>query len=226
MDVETAVVIIHVIAGVSALLVGLVPLFSRKGGRLHKRAGRVFVMIAAVVLGAAAIGDVFFNPPPALVAASVAARYGYLSSLRALGLRTHGPTRVDALLAVAGLGACGALYLYMGPGTASWTPAIGYSTIGYVGAMALYDLSRFFWSGAWLARARPLDHGLKMTGVYFGMMSAGFGNLFPAFQPWSQVGPTTLGFVVMIVYVVIYRSRRPMAAYVNKPRSGSDRVRG
>ena len=54
---------------------------------------------------------------------------------------------------------------------------IGYSTAGYVGTIAVYDLTRSFWSRTWLLYARPLDHGLKMTGCYFAMLSAGAGNL-------------------------------------------------
>ena len=214
-DLHLVNVVLHVSAGVLALLTGAVPLLTRKGGPVHRRAGRVFAWIGAVVLVTAAIGDVFFHSPPALVAASVAAGYGYLSSLRALALRSRGPGWVDAALAVAGLGACVLLWILMGPGTASWTPAIGYSTIGYVAALAVYDLSRFAWSDAWLRHARPLDHGLKMTGAYFAMMSAGVGNLVRAWQPWSQVGPTILGFIVMIVLTIVFvvgRRRQGRAA--------------
>lgn len=56
-----------------------------------------------------------------------------------------------------------------------------------------------------LARARPLDHGLKMTGAYFALASAG--NLFRDLQPWSQVGPSILGFAVRIALALAYLSR-------------------
>lgn len=97
----------------------------------------------------------------------------------------------------------------MGSGTKSWTPAIGYSTLGFVCAVALYDLSRHFWRNAWLKHARSLDHGLKMTGAYFAMMSAGVGNVLRDLQPWSQVGPSMLGIFVMIGFTIAYFSRRP-----------------
>jgi len=203
-DLHALNVVVHVAAGVVALIVGVVPLVARKGGIPHRRFGRVFVGVGAVVLIAAAFGDVFYGAPPALVGATIAAGYGYLSGLRALALRAHGPTGTDAALAVAGIVGCAFLLVFMGPGTASWTPAIGYSTVGYVATLAVYDLSRFAWSRAWLAHARPLDHGLKMTGAYFGMMSAGFGNLFPDAQPWSQVGPTGVGFLAMAILAAVF----------------------
>lgn len=200
-------VVFHVLSGSLALLAGVVPLVSRKGGRLHRRVGRVFVWIVAVTLGTAAVGDIFFGSPPALIAVSISAGYGYLSSLRALALRTRGPGWIDAGLALVGLAACAALWVYMGPGTTSWTPALGYSTIGYLAMLAIYDLSRHLWGTAWLAHARPLDHGLKMTGVYFALMSAGVGNLLPDWHPWTQVGPSILGVVVMIAIAIAYPLR-------------------
>jgi hypothetical protein len=202
----------HIVAGGLALAVGAVPLVTPKGGPAHRRFGRLYAIIAAVSLGTALIGDVFFNPPPALVAATLAATYQYLSGLRALQLRVRGPGWADALLALAGLGACAVLFAVMGPGTPSWSPAIGYSTIGYIAAVSLYDLSRPLWRRVWLAHARPLDHGLKLTGAYFAMMSAGVGNVFRALQPWSQVGPSMLGMAVMVVLAILYFTRRPPLA--------------
>ncbi len=199
----------HIAAGVLALLVGLGPLMSKKGGKLHRRAGAIFAFIGAVVLGTALVGNIFYDPPAPLVAATIAAGYQYLSSLRTLALRTHGPGWIDAGLAFAGLAGCAALLMSMGSGTKSWTPAIGYSTLGFVCAVALYDLSRHFWRNAWLKHARSLDHGLKMTGAYFAMMSAGVGNVLRDFQPWSQVGPSMLGVFVMIGFTIAYFSRRP-----------------
>lgn len=205
-------VIAHVSAGAIALLIGLAPLLSAKGGARHRRFGRMFVILGAIVLATALVGVVFFDPLPPLIAASLAAGYQYLSSLRALSLKDRGPGVLDAMLALAALGGCAALYVFMGPGTPSWTPAIGYSTIGYIGAVAAYDLSRHVWSGAWRRHARPLDHGVKMTGAYFAMMSAGVGNIFRDAQPWSQVGPSAIGLLAIIVLAIAFLRRPHVSA--------------
>lgn len=208
--------IVHIVFGVLALASGLLPLVSIKGGPLHRRAGQVFVWLALVNLGAAGIAIVFFDPPAALKAAFVAATYQYLSSLRALALKTRGPGWIEGLLILAGLAGCGWLFITMGPGTASWSPAIGYSTLGFTLLLCVYDASRYSWSSIWLRHARPLDHGLKMTGVYFAMMSAGVGNIWRGYQPWSQVGPSILGFIAMIVLTCLYLNGRKST--VPKPR--------
>lgn len=197
-------VAVHVIAGAVALLAGLWPLLTKKGSTLHRRGGRVFAIVGAVVFATALVGVAFYDAPAPLVAAFVAAGYQFVSGLRTLQMHETGPRLFDAAFAVAGLGACAALFVLMGPGTQSWTPAIGYSTIGFVSTVALYDLSRFAWRETWRTRAWRLDHGLKLTAAYFGMASAGVGNVFRDAQPWSQVGPSIVGVGVMLILFALH----------------------
>jgi hypothetical protein len=198
--------------GALGLACGLVPMLSAKGSPIHRRAGRVFVVLAGIVIATALLADLLLPQPLALLAATLSAAYQYLASLRSLALRNHGPTLIDTLLAMAALAGCAWLLLSMGTGraSASWSPIIGYSIAGYVTALALYDLSRPLWAAYWLARIRPLDHGLKMTGCYFAMLSAGAGNTLRAWQPWSQVVPSSLGTLVLLVFAIAYLRRRRM----------------
>jgi hypothetical protein len=200
--------VIHISMGAAGLVCGLLPLLSAKGGRIHRRSGRVFVVLAGVVLGTAILADLFLKEPTALLAATLSATYQYVGSLRALMLRARAPSAVDALLACAALGGCAWIVLSKSPSTASWTPMVGYSTAAYVACIALYDLSRNFWAAYWLKHARTIDHGLKMTGCYFAMLSSGAGNSLKHLQPWSQVVPSTLGIMVMATMLVIYATRR------------------
>jgi uncharacterized membrane protein len=199
---------IHIGMGVAGLVCGLWPLLSAKGGRLHRKSGRVFVVLAGVVLGTALLADIFLKQPIALLTVSLAACYEYAAGLRSLALRNRGPTMIDALLASAALAGCIWLVRSMGEGPASWSPVIVYSTAGYVACIALYDLSRPLWVAYWLRYVRPLDHGLKMTACYFAMLSSGAGNSLRNLQPWSQLIPSSLGIVVMAVILVSYLSRR------------------
>lgn len=201
-------VILHIAAGVAALIVGLIPMAAAKGGATHVWSGRVFASLGVFVFATAIIGVSLFDPPGPLVAATFAGGYQFVSSIRALQLKRHGPQTIDALLAIACLIAIAALLFTMGEGTRSWTPAIGYSTLGFLALIAVYDLSRHAWSSAWLTHARIYDHGVKMTGAYFAMLSAGVGNVFRDYQPWSQVGPSALGIIVILALVWSYARRR------------------
>ena len=206
----TTNVIVHVGAGVIGLTVGLVPLLSRKGGAVHRRWGRRFGWLAAIVVATACLGVLMGSPPGALIAVALSAGYQLVGGIRALYLRGRVPNGWDAALAIAALMLVAWLLMTMGPGTASFTPVIGYSTLGYVATIALYDLSRHAWPLLWSRAIRPLDHGMKMTGVYFAMLSAGAGNLLRGLQPWSQVLPSMVGIVAMVVLAIVYFRKQRM----------------
>ncbi len=203
-DAHSLNILTHVATGALALGIGLIPLFSRKGGPLHRWSGRATAGLGAVVLSSAVLAVILFQPPAPLVAATLTAGYQYLSGLRTLSLTRRGPQWPDILLSTLGLGLALLVAFQMGQGSASWTPAIGYTTIGYLTTMTLYDFSRSLWVGVWYRRVRPLDHGVKMIGFYFAMLSAGAGNLLADWQPLSQVLPSALGIVAMIGFVISY----------------------
>jgi hypothetical protein len=157
----------HILAGTLALAVGLVPMFTRKGGVLHRQAGYVTVALGLIVLGSAVIANILFDPPAPLVAATLSAGYQYLSGMRAAYLKAGPLKPLDIALAVCGLALCGLLWANVAHGSASWSPQIGYSTLGYILVILIYDLSRTFWMSVWHRHVRLLDHGLKMIGFYF-----------------------------------------------------------
>ncbi len=209
MDLHITNIVTHVGTGAAALCVGLFALFSRKGGWLHRRAGWVTAGLGGVALFTASLAIIFFHPPAPLVAATLSAGYQYLSGLRSACLRRGGLGWPDVALALTGLALVALLVHLMGSGTRSWSPAIGYSTMGFVTVMAVYDLSRPFWFRVWQVHVRPLDHGVKMIGFYFAMMSAGAGNLLAQWQPLSQVLPAMIGMLTMVGFVIYY-SLRPV----------------
>ncbi len=198
---HTLNIALHVAAGAVALALGLIALLSRKGGRLHRLTGWLFVMAGCVGLVCAVIGVVLYPQPGALVMATVSAGYQYISGLRALPRFRQTPGWLDAGLAMAALAACGGLLMRLTSGSASWPPAVGYATLGFLSLVALYDLSRPLWRQTW-QRIRAIDHGLKMTGTWFAFASAGLGNLLRGGQPWSQILPSMIGMVVMLLLLV------------------------
>ena len=201
-------IVVHIAVGAGGLVCGLWPLLSKKGGSIHRRSGSIFVVMAGIVLATAITADIFLDVPMALIAVTLSASYQYVSSLRSLALRNSCPSTADTMLALVALLGCAWIVLSKGAGTASWTPAIAYSTAAYVACIALYDLSRPLWAAYWMRRVRPLDHGLKMTGCYFAMLSSGAGNLLKHAQPWSQIIPSSLGIIVMVIFLARYTGNR------------------
>jgi hypothetical protein len=208
MNVESANVAVHVAAGSLGLLVGVAAMVAAKGGDAHRRVGRVFVALSGVTLVTALVGVLLFSPPTALIAATLTAAYQWTASLRTLALTARGPGLLDTGLALAALVGCGWILVDMNAGTRSWSPAIGYATVGALALFACYDLSRPLWAARWLATVRPYDHGVKMLGAWSAMASAGMGNMARDWQPWSQIGPTIAGTGIAIVLCVLHARRR------------------
>ena len=190
----------HIGFGAAGLALAVGAMASRKGDRLHRGLGRIFVVCAGAVLATAAVAEILKPPKVWLLAATLSMAYQYLGSLRALALNTHGPDWKDAAAAIAALA--------VAAGLAGWFAVLGPAQLGVVGAawgalgwltmVAAYDLSRPLYLSLWRARLRPLDHGLKMTGAAFAMAAAGAGNLLKGLQPWSQLAPASLAPIVMI----------------------------
>jgi hypothetical protein len=217
MSLHAANIAIHVIAASFALLAGLISLFSTKGGAMHRRAGKYLLPAAVIAATTAVIGIIIDPSRPALTAITISATYQLVSGMRALwlrGARDRPLGLLDAMIAISGLSVALWLLLTMGPGTPSFTPAIGYSAVGYVTFLSGYDLSRFTWQKLWKLKVWPIDHGLKMVGFYFALVSAAAGNLLRDFQPWSQIIPSVIGVIALIVFAVFYFRRTSATATI------------
>src|SRR5690606_25482250 len=68
-------ILTHVATGALALLIGLIPLFSRKGGPMRRWTGRATAAFGAAALSTAVLAVILFQPPAPLVAATLTAGY-------------------------------------------------------------------------------------------------------------------------------------------------------
>ena len=93
--------IIHISAGSTALIVGLIPMFSQKGNRLHKRAGLTFVYCMIIVAATALLLcglQPFQMMRLFLTGIAVFSFYLCLTGWRATKQQTTGPTKADKTL--------------------------------------------------------------------------------------------------------------------------------
>lgn len=201
-------VVVHLAFGIAALLAGAAPLLAGKGGRTHRRWGRMAVLLGGVTAGTALLG-VFLAPvPPALTAVTLSASYQLFAGARSAWMRGTRPRALDAGAACAALAGVALVATQGGAASTSFSPAIEASALGWVSVVAFYDLGRHALSAVRWQRLRPLDHGLKMIGFYAAMASAGLGNLLPFGQPWSSVVPSVLGAMGMMVVAWTHARRQ------------------
>lgn len=212
---------IHVLAGTLALVVAPGAMLTVKGGRAHRRWGKIYFWLMAVVaLTAVVLG--LWRPVTFLVLVAVFSFYAAFTGYRVLGRkradRGDQPTRLDWIAALVTLGASLALVvLGLVPPSPTWAPrptvAVVLGTVG--AALAARDLRRF---------ARPpadprhwwFHHMTGMLTSYIAAVTA-FSVVNFAFLPTTVrwLWPTLIGTVGIVAWVRYYRirfERRSLAA--------------
>jgi uncharacterized membrane protein len=210
---------LHVAGGTVALLAMLVPLFSRKGGRLHRRAGWVFVgaMTPVCVTALLMSGIRFFTDPTPvghqfsmlLFYVAILTGAGMWTGIRVLRAKqrtTRGPA-IDiagaALVTVSG--ALAAIYGF----TTGQPLFIAFSTIGVVngGSELLYWLRRptepMHW---WFAHmGNMLGACIAATTAF--AIAGGRRVGIPGDSLLAWLGPTAIGLPGIFFWVRHYRRR-------------------
>lgn len=217
---SSILLVLHIIAGSLAVIVGLVALLTPKplqpsAGRAHKKSGKLFLYSMCVVIGTATVLTLIsLNPYFAglTAAATVAVFSGYrvLRRKRPDLNAQHRAHTVDWIITFLIL-AIGLLLIALGAsGRITRNLAVVYSLgVGSV-LYAAYDLYRFarplafpFSENLWL-----YEHLVKMLGGYFGAVAAFSGSVLVLLpEPWRQLWATSLGQTLAVVLVLYYRRK-------------------
>lgn len=200
---ETWTLWVHVAAGAVAVLAGVGALLTTKGGRRHRRAGRVFVASMGGVV-ATTFALVAFDPTSfRMILTLVAVFSGYLafSGYRALsrGRPANAARTVDwvaagtVVLACLGLGAWGVGWLLDGR-----TFGVVMGVFGGIGvAFGTMDVRSFRADGS---GERVVSHLQRMLGAFVATVSAVSAvNLAPVVGVAAWLWPTVVG-VPLIAY--------------------------
>jgi uncharacterized membrane protein len=214
--------IVHIGAGFCAVLVGVMPILTRKGSRLHRLSGRVFAVLMITLL-VCAWGMTALRPNAYFLALSSAATIGLFSGLRVLGrkrpdLRAADHAKLLDWLATLGAFGIGVFTVWLALNGFGDAPpqiliALAYGSLSLAG----WDLWRF---------ARPTDwpfspdlwmyeHLWKMIGAYSAVWSAFAGNFLTFVpQPWSALWPTVVLQSLSLIWLLalLVRKRRRLVA--------------
>jgi len=207
---------LHIAAGLAACVVGLAPILTPKGSRLHRLSGRVFVGLMATLLACAWLMTAL-KFSPYFLALSATATMTLFSGVRVLRRKRPDLRRSDrarpldwiVTLAVVGIGLWVLALVVTGQtgDLAAVSSALAYGALVYGG----WDLWRF---------ARPTDwpfspnlwnyeHLTKMLGAYGAVLSAFSGNFLPFIPtPWSQLWPTFLFQTMTMIWIAVLIVRR------------------
>jgi uncharacterized membrane protein len=202
MDIPTHLlnILVHIGAGIAAMALGFYVLWKPKDAIRHRRRGRVFVLLTAVVCLSAAIGNAVFRFMPLFAVLTVLVSYQLLSGWHVIYTRTKGPDALDAslLLGAALLSAMLVRRLFLDGAMAGASASVLWSTLAAVAMLLAYDAARWLFPRRWHATLWRYEHIYKILGCLFGMLSAAVGNTVRVGQPWSQLAPSVIGLVVVI----------------------------
>jgi len=199
---------VHVAAGTLALLLGVVALISKKGGRNHVKSGKWFLGLLVVVVGTGLLGVFVFGRNTFLLVITLLSAYQGFSGYRVLQFKNNKPRPADIFMALVTL--LSALYFmyYIKRIGLFWAPVIIYSTIGALFTIIFYDFIRYVIQGATYGKLWFYEHIYKMIGAFTALLAAFIGTVFPSYQPYSQVLPSAFGIVLQIGFLTYYYRHR------------------
>jgi hypothetical protein len=206
-------IILHVLTGSIALVLGLISLLSTKGGRLHNLSGKLFLGCISIVILTGLIGVFVFGRNTFLLVITVLSGYVSFSGYRATLLKSNNPKRIDILVAILSLFVLTYFLYYFKSIGMIWSPIIIYSTVGAFLLVITYDLLRYLIPGKKYRRYRiwVYEHIYKMTSAFAAILSAFIGTVFEEYQPHSQYLPSAIGMLIIfgfIFYTYKYGLRR------------------
>ncbi len=196
---------VHVVAGITVIVCGMVAVSSVKGGRLHVTAGQIFVFAYMALAFTAVLGVVVFEFRSFLAIATVASSYDVFAGYRALRLRGRRPQAVDLVLSVVALLAPLAFIFAFRALHRPWSPALTWSVLGGLMGLAAYDLLRAVLPNSWLRRVWLQEHLYKMMGAFIAAAATGAATIFPRWAPWSALVPVIAGEALAVYFLFAYR---------------------
>ncbi|RZJ88278.1 MAG: hypothetical protein EOO20_14045 [Chryseobacterium sp.] len=197
-------IIIHVVAGSIALLLGILALTSRKGGKWHKRSGDYFLILLIIVVLTGLIGVFIFKRNTFLLIITVLSAYYGFSGYRILQTKTNKPKWIDILVALISLTSVSYFLYYFKSMGMYWSPIIIYSTVGALLFIITYDVLRYLIPEKTYRNMWMYEHIFKMIGAFTALLSAFSGTVFYNYQPYSQFLPSVFGTFLQIGFIVFY----------------------
>ncbi len=210
-------IFIHVLFGIIAIFIAIIPYASEKGGIVHRRYGRIFLFLIAVVVLTALNGVLFFRDRPFLTVVTLLSFYTSYSGYRVLKTKEKGFQSIDfgVMLLVFSI----ALYFVYNIKTANllWDKKVIYYLLGYVFAIVGFDILRFFLPNLITIKKFWLyEHIYKITASFTALISAGIGTVFSAWKPYNQIVPAILSTFWLLFCLIYFPKKERDRHLINK----------
>lgn len=206
-------ILLHIITGSLALILGVIALLSIKGGKVHNKSGKYFLKLIFIVILTGLIGVFVFGRNTFLLVITVLSGYVSFSGYRVLSNKSNTPKKFDIIIAIVSLLVLGYFLYYFKSIGMIWSPIIIYSTVGALLIVVIYDFLRYLIPKTTYKKRRIwiYEHIYKMTSAFSALFSAFTGTVFEEYQPHSQYIPSVLSLLIIfgfMIYVYKYGFRK------------------
>ncbi len=193
-------IIVHVISGTLALIVGFLILLKTKGTPLHRKLGYFFMYCMIIVIVTGAFGVIVFKRNLFLLLITVLAAYNTYSGFRILKEKSNRFYMKDLFAMLAALTIALVFIYYLKFIGFYWNPVVIYSGVGYLLLVVSYDIFRYFIPASRYGNLWRYEHSSKMISAMGALLSAFIGTILPDFKPYSQILPSLFMTLVMIFF--------------------------
>ena len=197
-------IILHVITGSIALILGVFALITVKGGTIHNTSGRLFLGFVSVVILTGLIGVFAFGRNVFLLVITVLSGYVSFSGYRVLKSKKNTLKKLDILVAISSIIVLTYFLYYFKSIGMIWSPIIIYSTVGALFLVLFYDFIKYLIPAEKYAKYNIwiYEHIYKMTSAFAALLSSFSGTVFEEYQPHSQYLPSAMGMVITIGFMI------------------------
>ncbi len=197
-------ILIHIICGSTALILGIIALLVNKGKRIHKQVGKVFLTLLTVVIFTGLLGVFVFGRNSFLLVVTALSGYYGFSGYRVIQTKSNEPNLLDICVAIISVSTVIFFLYYFKKIGMIWKPVVIYSTVGAILSIIAYDLLKYFIPKTKYKRLWFYEHIYKMIGAFIALLSAFSGTVFYAYQPYSQILPSVIGTILQIGFISYY----------------------
>lgn len=200
-------ILLHVITGLMAIIVGMGAYATTKGGQKHRNFGRIFLFLMGIVIVTAMNGVLFFRDRPFLTVVTLLSFYTSYSGYRVLKTKTTGFQFIDFIVMIIVLTIAISFVIDMESANIVWNAKVVYYLLIYLFLIIGFDMIRFFIPNLisnpkfWV-----YDHIYKMTGSFTALISAGAGTVLYKYEPMNQILPAIFS-TVWLIFCLIYFSK-------------------
>ena len=202
----------HVASGLIALLLGVIALTAPKGGKAHRKSGRLFLYFLTLVVATGLFGVLIFEVNQFLLVITVLSGYNAYSGMRVLKNKTNKINRQDILAALFAVSTGIYFLFYIKSIGMIWSPVIIYATLGALFLIILYDLLRYLIPADQYGNLWLYEHIYKMVSAFTALLAAATGTAFDAYQPHSQYLPSLFGTLLAIGFIAYFYRKNEQRA--------------